>query len=408
VGHITSGITGEPAPRSPRERLREPPEKQAGAGTERAWVETLARAAQRLERSAKRREVVAWQRTPGRELRWIAASGEQPNEGAPPAALHDALSALPHATDLGSANQPEELRRFAEESGFSSAVAITDEAEHGATLLLLRDPRDRPGRVRPRTLAALQASADRLCARKALSRRKGHGRATLLDRDLQRLDRLASLGDLVAEIVHEVRNPMVALKTFLRMLPERLDDREFIASFLDVADEEVNRIERLLNAVLNYARPSPLHPTISSDVRDALRTVEFLLTYRASERSIHLDVQQDLPPLPALISPDQLRQVGLNLTMNAIDATPPGGTVRLRAEPSGDAILLCVEDQGKGIPPEYRERIFEPFFSTKSDRPGGLGLGISRHLVEEAGGSLRVSERPGGGSIFQARLPAGD
>ncbi len=382
--------------RSAHSRRNDPRDRDAGAAP---VQEALEHAARRLARSAKRRQVAAWERGDGKELRWLAGSEVG---SAPPEEIFFALSPLTRATDLAGPGQPDVLRTFARETGFSAAISIAEE-EGRSAVLLLRDPLDPPGKVRPRTLAALQAAAEGLERRTRIRRP-----AAPMDRDLQRLDRLASLGDLVAEIVHEVRNPMVALKTFLRMLPDRLDDREFITSFLDVADEEVHRIERLLNAVLNYARPAPLHPEVSGDLRDAFRMVEFLLTYRASERSVHLDVQQGLPPLQVRISPDALRQVILNLSMNAIDATPPGGSVRLEAAACDGGVDFAVCDEGPGVPAKYRERIFEPFFSTKSDRPGGLGLGISRNLIREVGGTLCVEDRPGGGSVFRAYLPACD
>lgn len=112
------------------------------------------------------------------------------------------------------------------------------------------------------------------------------------------------------------------------------------------------------------------------------------------------------PELPATtLAGDALRQVLLNLAINALEATPRGGDVRLSARALGHALEVSVADRGPGVPPELRARVFEPFFSTKPERPGGLGLGISRRVVEEAGGTLSVVDRPGGGAVFRARLP---
>ncbi len=394
---IVGEISGETSTAKGARRHRGEPRNDGSSASRSSAQLALERAAQRLARSAKRRQVAALERGESGQPHCLAGSDLSLS---PSEELFSALRQLSRATDLGSPGQPQALRDFSHETGISAAISVEGRDDDEA-VLLLRDPLDPPGKVRPRTLAALQAAAVRL-------QRTGSDRRVIpMDQDLQRLDRLASLGDLVAEIVHEVRNPMVALKTFLRMLPDRLEDQEFVTSFLDVADEEVQRIERLLNAVLNYARPAPLHPEASADLRDAFRMVEFLLTYRASERSVQLEVEQNLPPLLARISPDALRQVILNLTMNAIDATPQGGTVRLAAETDETGVSFSVADQGQGIPEEFRERVFEPFFSTKGDRPGGLGLGISRNLIEEAGGSLSVSDRPGGGSVFRAHLPGG-
>jgi signal transduction histidine kinase len=106
------------------------------------------------------------------------------------------------------------------------------------------------------------------------------------------------------------------------------------------------------------------------------------------------------------IAEDALRQVLLNLVLNALDATPRGGDVRLLARGLGRAVEIAVEDRGPGVPRALRRRVFEPFFSTRTDRPGGLGLAIARRLVEEAGGTIAITDRPEGGSRFRVRLPA--
>jgi signal transduction histidine kinase len=230
-------------------------------------------------------------------------------------------------------------------------------------------------------------------------------RLAQLDAEVRRLDRLAALGGLIAEIVHEIRNPLVSVKTFLQLLPEREADPEFRESFLEVASEEVRRIERLLDAVLQHGRPAP--PTradVTTSARDAFESVVQLVGYRATERGVgfEVDADEELPDIR--IAGDALRQVVLNLCLNAIDATPSGGCVRLRARGSRDHVAITVEDEGPGIPPELASRIFEPFTSTKEDRPGGLGLAITRRIVEEANGTIEVSGRPQGGSAFTFRL----
>jgi signal transduction histidine kinase len=104
---------------------------------------------------------------------------------------------------------------------------------------------------------------------------------------------------------------------------------------------------------------------------------------------------------------DSLRQVILNLTLNALDATPRDSNVTLRARKTGDEGLeLSVEDAGPGVPEELRSQLFEPFFTTRSDRSGGLGLAISKRLVDEAGGTIEVDDAPGGGARFRVALPA--
>jgi len=228
-----------------------------------------------------------------------------------------------------------------------------------------------------------------------------------LDTDLCRVDRLAGLGELVAEVAHEVRNALGVLQSFLALLPERAGDPEFRASFAGVGGEELARLERLLDLLLAQASPADAAQECAAgaDVGEAIAAVAQLVGHRAAVAGVRLelDAAEKLPS--AAIAPDALRQVLLNLALNALGASPAGGDVRIAARPLGRAVEICVEDRGPGVPRGLRRRVFEPFFTTRTDRPGGLGLAISRGLVAEAGGTLAVADRAGGGSRFRIRLP---
>ncbi len=311
-----------------------------------------------------------------------------------------AVASLSEASDLTKIG----LTRIVERHGFGAAVPVAGGEADAAAILLVGEAEGRPEWVRPRILAELGAAAQRLRGPAAAA--LAAGGLAQLDAEVRRLDRLAAIGVLVMEIVHEIRNPLVSVKTFLQLLPTREADPEFRESFLEVASEEVRRIERLLDAVLEHGRPpAPARADATSSAQDAFESVAQLVGYRATDRGVRLEIDagQDLPEIR--IVGDALRQVVLNLCLNAIDATPPGGCVRLRAQCSRDQVVLSVEDEGPGIPPELASRIFEPFTSTKEDRPGGLGLAITRRIVEEADGTIEVSGRPQGGSAFTLRLP---
>jgi signal transduction histidine kinase len=203
--------------------------------------------------------------------------------------------------------------------------------------------------------------------------------------------------------VHEIRNPLVSIKTFLHLLGE--EDPAGSAEFRGIAIDEVRRIERLLEVVMQHARPpSAPSPDAIGELEPALRSVAQLAGLRAATRSITVDVAlaPDVPP--AAIAPDALRQVLLNLALNAVEVSAPGAAVRLSAEPAEGGVRVVVEDEGPGVPEALRERVFEPFFSTKP-RAGGLGLAITRRLVEQAGGAIEIRAKEPRGSLFCVTLP---
>ena len=221
------------------------------------------------------------------------------------------------------------------------------------------------------------------------------------------LTRLATMGDLLAEAVHEIRNPLVSVKTFLQLLPENLDDRDFTENFWEVVIEEVRRMERLLDSILQQARPKPLgEEDNEAAVGAVIESVGRLLEKRAQEKRLRLvvDVGADLPN--AAIGEDPLRQIVLNLLLNAFEATPERGRVALNASLDSDTLVLAVDDEGPGVRESERARLFDPFFSTRGSRPVGLGLTVCRRLVDAARGTICVEDAPGGaGARFRVRLP---
>lgn len=312
---------------------------------------------------------------------------------------------LPTAFDLGSFPADDGLRALAERHGFGAGRVVRSHDGEAVAVLFIGGSRDRIGSVRPRQLAHLDECARALAD--PVSTLGATRRMAALDQEIRRLDRLSSLGDLLAEIVHEIRNPLVSVKTFLQLLPGREDDPEFTGEFREVVMEEMLRLERLLDSVVQHARP----PVAADDeeetfVGPCLESLAGLLRHRALDRDVTLesDVADGLPPVS--LSQDALRQILLNLALNAIDVTPAGGRVVLEARADRGGIEVRVDDEGPGVPPELRERVFEPFFSTRRERAGGLGLAISRRLASESGGHLLVADAPSGGASFRAWLPA--
>ena len=223
---------------------------------------------------------------------------------------------------------------------------------------------------------------------------------------INRAGRLSALGILAAGIAHEIRNPLVSIQTFFQLAPQRLDDQEFMTSFLGLAEGEVQRISNLISELLTFAK-SPATNVCEVEVGEIIERATTLLAPQAKAHQVHLiRVVSEMPPL--LVDADQLLQVLINLVLNAIQATPAGGTVsvetRIVDNESGSFCRLEITDTGSGIPDEIREAIFNPFFTTK-DKGTGLGLPIAHQIVAEAGGFITVESVQGEGSRFLIHLP---
>jgi signal transduction histidine kinase len=225
---------------------------------------------------------------------------------------------------------------------------------------------------------------------------------------IRRADRLASLGTLTAGLAHEIRNPLVAIKTLTQLLPDRLDDEEFRDQFLKIASGEVDRISSLVKELLDFARPS--NPRLEfEDVNAVLDGMILLVSTETKKKQINIfkNYATDLPLVQ--IDREQIKQVFLNVLLNAIQATPDNGriTVKTRAftKPRGEAYAqIEFTDTGCGIPGEHLEEIFNPFFTTKSTG-SGLGLSISHQIVQDHRGYINVESQLDKGSSFFINLP---
>ena len=174
-----------------------------------------------------------------------------------------------------------------------------------------------------------------------------------------------------------------------------------------VGQVQFRRMERLLDSILQQARPKPPgEEDNEAAVGAVIESVGRLLEKRAQEKRLRLvvDVGADLPK--AAIGEDPLRQIVLNLLLNAFEATPENGRVALTARLDSEALVLAVDDEGPGVPEAEKARLFDPFFSTRGKRPVGLGLTVCRRLVDAASGTICVENTPGGaGARFCVRLP---
>jgi PAS domain S-box-containing protein len=236
-----------------------------------------------------------------------------------------------------------------------------------------------------------------------------HSRLKALEEDKRRADRLSALGAMATGIAHEIRNPLVAIKTFAELLPERADDQEFRSTFAKVAVKEIHRIEQLLGRLRALAVPSafPLRPL---DLQVPLLETLDLLRGEADRRRCPFvfEIEPDLPPV--LGEPDQLKQLFLNLFLNGLEAMTTGGTLTVtvradRERPDRGLVTVRVTDTGTGIPREDLARVFEPFFTTKSSGTG-LGLAICRSIADAHRAALWAEPGPAGlGTTFVVQFP---
>jgi len=359
------------------------------------------------QRTACERVCAWWWRAQGEPVVVAAVYARGAPRKPEPADLDALAAAVAHerAFDLGASSTASALRELAARHDFSAGRVVRSREGEPVAVIFVGGGDDPPGAVRPRQLAHLDECGERMAD--PVSTLGAAVRMRALDQEVRRLDRLSSLGELVTEILHEIRNPLVSVKTFLQLLPGRADDPEFTGEFRAVALEELQRIERLIEAVVQHARP-PAAPAASegTEVGDCLESLAGLLRHRAMERDVTLETRVTGALPRVAMSEDGLRQLLLNLALNAIDAAKGGGRVLIEAAAGEDGVELCVSDDGPGVPVELRERVFEPFFSTRRNGAGGLGLAISRRLVSEAGGQLGVDDAATGGARFRARLPA--
>jgi len=218
---------------------------------------------------------------------------------------------------------------------------------------------------------------------------------------LRRAERLKTLGEMAAGMAHEVKNPLAAIRSSAQILAERVSGKE--AQFAHLVVSEVDRLNRVVNEFLAYARPAPLkrEPVLLSGLLDSC--LELLAPVIEQAGVI---VKRAYPEGEQKVNgdPNQLRQVFLNLILNAVQALGYSGEMTLGFDRDGGRARVLVRDNGPGIPPDKLRQVFEPFYSTK---PGGTGLGlpIAQRIVAEHGGQLEIDSTPGAGTTATVVLP---
>ena len=216
-------------------------------------------------------------------------------------------------------------------------------------------------------------------------------------------EKLAAVGKMAAHVAHEIRNPLATIGGFARSILKHPENVERVKRNVHVIAEESTRLESMLKGVMDFSRPSP--PVLKTADLNAVAEKTFRThVERLGASNIHadLDLDHSLPEIP--FDENQIVQVLTNLIRNAGDSMPNGGALTLRTKRQGEQALLQVMDTGSGIPPEVMERLFSPFFTTKSSGTG-LGLAVTRKIVDDHGGRIDIKSQVGQGTTFSVYLP---
>ncbi len=223
---------------------------------------------------------------------------------------------------------------------------------------------------------------------------------------LIRSEKLAALGQLAAGIAHEIRNPLTSINILIHSLRERLPSENSLQEDIKVIEEEIHRMNEIVDQFLRFAKPSSPFLEKTDVLSIFEETLQLLRPQIEKQRIV---VEKEFQALPMIqMDPEQMKQAMLNLLLNAIQAMPEGGQLTLKGQNSKDGqwIHLSIQDSGVGIPGEDMNKLFDPFFSTKE---GGVGLGLSiaHRIIDQHHGKIEVESTPGEGTLFTVWLPVG-
>ena len=223
-----------------------------------------------------------------------------------------------------------------------------------------------------------------------------------LESRMRQADRLATLGRMAANIAHEIRNPLASMTGAIEVLVGAERPPEMRERLASIVLRESGRLNEIIKGFLEYARPAPLVPA-ATEVAECLDEILVLIEHRAAPGSLKI-VREFSSPLIVTVDPQQFRQAIWNLCLNAVQAMPEGGELRVGASVHDGRLEVRVTDTGEGITTEDLPHVFEPFFSTK-DQGTGLGLALVHRIVQDHGGDVEVQSVPGAGTTFVVSLP---
>ncbi len=224
----------------------------------------------------------------------------------------------------------------------------------------------------------------------------------------RQMEKLAALGQLAAGVAHEINNPLAGMRNAFELIRSSISPDHEHFELLELIDREIERISTITHQMYQlYSRPRqrPAEFSLRRVIQEVVRILESVA--RRGETRIVFDETQEAPQV--CLVEGEVKQILYNLVRNAVQATRRGGTVTIRIREEGREVAIEVRDNGPGIPADILPRIFEPFFTTKGTEEGaagmGMGLSVSRSLIEAMGGRIDVTTTPGEGSVFAAILP---
>jgi signal transduction histidine kinase len=235
--------------------------------------------------------------------------------------------------------------------------------------------------------------------------RRRDARIKRFEEELTRANKLSALGELASSIAHEIKNPLIAIQGFAKRI-ERTTDPANVEHYAKIIDEEAERLSKVLIKLLDFSRmDTPRKESLNAAeiVDDTILFLEHHLT-RFKNVTLKIDREEGLPPI--MVDKIHIQQALVNIIMNAAQAMPQGGVITVSTSSRDGHIVISVSDEGTGILPEDMDKIFESFFTTKAKGAGtGLGLPLSKRLVDANGGRIEVESGPGKGSTFRIVLP---
>lgn len=225
-----------------------------------------------------------------------------------------------------------------------------------------------------------------------------------LQQELQRADKLAALGQLALGIAHEIRTPLATIKALASLIRSDFDNTPNADRYFEIILSEINRLDKLSRELLNFGgkRHMEIEPV---NINDLLRRIIHLVRLNTSQKiRFYYDLEESLPPVYG--DRQSLMHVMTNIIINAVEAIPEEGIIRVETRRDDGFLIITVQDTGTGILPEHIDKIFDPLFTTKENGTG-LGLSMAHSIISDHGGEIKVQSKPNEGTSFTVLLPLG-